>query len=161
MPPAYHPATGLSGITFRAVCANAPALTSDARPTARAKAAQRPAWPPPGSVLAPRGHGGAFRADGLGVHLAGRDLELVASPVAAGRAIAGDDEFAVDTAVVHVANVIANNIQAPVSRDDDTILNEKALDTLKIDHAKVESYYEEVYALLDDILDMLYYDIAA
>ena len=72
-----------------------------------------------------------------------------------------DNEFKVDTAILHVANVIANNIQAPISKDDDTILKIEALKILDIDKATVESYYEEVYNCMDDILQLLYYDLAA
>lgn len=71
------------------------------------------------------------------------------------------DDFKKDTAVVHVANVIANNIQAPISRDDDTLLNEQALIILGLDQTAVESYYTDVYEILDDVLQLLYYDMAA
>jgi len=70
-------------------------------------------------------------------------------------------EFKIDCAVIHVANVIANNIQAPISKDDDTILKQIALDTIGITQADVEGYYEQVYELLDNVLQMLYYDLAA
>ena len=87
--------------------------------------------------------------------------ETISQPIFHHHDLECNKEFAVDTAIVHIANVIANNIQAPVSRDDDTILKNEALQILKIDQATVESYYEEVYNLLDDVLEMLYYDLAA
>ena len=87
--------------------------------------------------------------------------ESLAQPILHHHDLASDEEFKTDTAIVHIANVIANNIQAPISKDDDTILNPEALKTLGIDQATVESYYEEVYNLLDDVLQLLYYDLAA
>jgi putative nucleotidyltransferase with HDIG domain len=87
--------------------------------------------------------------------------ETIAQPIYHHHDLACRDEFAIDTAIVHIANVIANNIQAPISRDDDTILKDEALETLRIDQATLESYYENVYQLLDDVLQMLYYDLAA
>ena len=71
------------------------------------------------------------------------------------------DSYKTDTAILHIANVIANNIQAPISSDDDTLLNPSALNTLSINEQDIEPYYESVYQLLDDILQTLYYDIAA
>ena len=70
-------------------------------------------------------------------------------------------EYISDCCVLHIANVIANNIQAPISADDDTILKPFALETIGISHSDVEKYYELVYALLDDVLKTLYYDVAA
>lgn len=87
--------------------------------------------------------------------------ETISEPIRHHHDLASDDEYKTDTAILHIANVIANNIQAPISRDDDTLLEVEALDILGIDEATVESYYEEVYNLLDDVLQMLYYDLAA
>ncbi|VAW94850.1 hypothetical protein MNBD_GAMMA21-2553 [hydrothermal vent metagenome] len=70
-------------------------------------------------------------------------------------------EFKTDSAVIHIANVIANNIQAPISKDDDTLLQQAALDTVGITQNDIEGYYEQVYELLDNVLQMLYYDLAA
>mgnify|MGYP000205163583 CR=1 FL=1 len=70
-------------------------------------------------------------------------------------------EFKADCAVIHIANVIANNIQAPISKDDDTLLQQAALDVVGITQNDIENYYEQVYELLDSILQMLYYDVAA
>lgn len=71
------------------------------------------------------------------------------------------DKYKTDTAIIHIGNVIANNIQAPISLDDDTLLNPVALEILHMDERRVEPYYETVYRLLDDLLQTLYYDIAA
>jgi len=87
--------------------------------------------------------------------------ESISIPVAHHHDLNTNDEFKKDAAVLHIANVIANNIQAPISRDDDTILKQEALDVLGLDQATVDSYYEQVYELLDDVLQLLYYDMAA
>lgn len=87
--------------------------------------------------------------------------ESISQPILHHHDLQSADEFKTDTAILHVANVIANNIQAPVSRDDDTILKIEALKILDIDKAVVESYYEEVYNLMDDVLQLLYYDLTA
>ena len=87
--------------------------------------------------------------------------ESISQPILHHHDLQSADEFKTDTAILHVANVIANNIQAPVSLDDDTILKIEALKILDIDKEVVESYYEEVYNLMDDVLQLLYYDIAA
>lgn len=87
--------------------------------------------------------------------------ESLSQPILHHHDLEAADEFKTDTAILHVANVIANNIQAPISRDDDTVLNPEALVILGIDQATVEAYYEEVYNLLDDVLQLLYYDLAA
>ena len=71
------------------------------------------------------------------------------------------DKYKTDTAIVHIGNVIANNIQAPISLDDDTLLNPLALQILCMDERRMESYYETVYQRLDHLLQTLYYDIAA
>lgn len=71
------------------------------------------------------------------------------------------NEYTVDCSVLHIANVIANNIQAPISKDDDTILKPFALKAVGINHNDIETFYEQVYLLLDDVLKSLYYDVAA
>lgn len=87
--------------------------------------------------------------------------QTISQPIAHHHDMQCDEAFNKDTAVLHIANVIANNIQAPVSRDDDTILMPEALEIMKLDQRAVEAYYQQVYELLDDILQLLYYDIAA
>ncbi len=72
-----------------------------------------------------------------------------------------EDDFKTDTCILHVANVIANNIQAPVSKVDDTILDQGALELLNLDQATIERYYGKVYSMLDELLELLYYDLAA
>lgn len=87
--------------------------------------------------------------------------DTISQPINHHHDLACPDEFKTDTAIVHIANVLANNIQAPISEDDDTIMKPEAIDILDIDQATIESYYEEVYNLLDDVLQLLYYDLAA
>jgi len=66
-----------------------------------------------------------------------------------------------DTALLHLANHIANNLQAPVSRDDDIVLNPRAIKILAIAPEMIEAVYEESYRHLDELLDIFYYEIAA
>jgi len=87
--------------------------------------------------------------------------DTIAIPVCHHHDLACADSYKTDTAILHIANVIANNIQAPISSDDDTLLNPSALNTLSMNKQDIEPYYESVYQLLDDILQTLYYDIAA
>lgn len=87
--------------------------------------------------------------------------ESIYVPIQHHHDLASPDQFQADTAIVHIANVIANNIQAPVSPDDDTLLDTRALEILGIDESTIEPCYETVYALLDDVLNELYYAIAA
>ena len=87
--------------------------------------------------------------------------ESISQPILHHHDLNSKKEFQTDTAILHVANVIANNIQAPISEDDDTLLKLEALEILAIDKTIVESYYEEVYNCLDEILQLLYYDLAA
>jgi HD-like signal output (HDOD) protein len=85
----------------------------------------------------------------------------IAKPIRHHHDLQSTDIYKTDTAILHMANVIANNIQAPISPDDDTLLNPLALNTLNMDERDIEPYYESVYQLLDQILQTLYYDIAA
>lgn len=87
--------------------------------------------------------------------------DTISTPIRHHHDLQSADEFKTDTAVVHIGNVIANNIQAPISPDDDTLLNPLALDILGLHEREVEPYYESVFRLLDQILQTLYYDIAA
>lgn len=70
-------------------------------------------------------------------------------------------QFPQETAVVHLANAIANNIQAPISPDDDPLLEESAVSSLGLDQSSIEAIHESVYAQLDEVLKVLYYDVAA
>jgi len=70
-------------------------------------------------------------------------------------------EYTTDCAVIHIANVMANNIQTPISKDDDTLLMSQALKEVNLDHSDLERYYEQVYELFDNVLQTLYYDVAA
>lgn len=63
-------------------------------------------------------------------------------------------------ALLHLANNIANNMQAPVSRDDDTVLNPRAIELLQLTPDSVEAIYEETYRHLDELLEIFYYDVA-
>lgn len=85
----------------------------------------------------------------------------IATPIRHHHDLQSADMYKTDTAILHIGNVIANNIQAPVSPDDDTLLNPLALKTLNMDERDIEPYYESVYQLLDQLLETLYYDIAA
>ncbi len=70
-------------------------------------------------------------------------------------------QYPQETAIVHLANAIANNIQAPISPDDDTLLDEAAIESLGLDQDTIEAFHETVYAQLDEVLKVLYYDMAA
>ncbi len=87
--------------------------------------------------------------------------EAITIPIRHHHDLMCSDHFKTDTAILHIANVIANNIQAPIASDDDTLLNPVALNTLAMDERDIEPYYESVYQTLDSILQALYYDIAA
>lgn len=87
--------------------------------------------------------------------------ETITIPVRYHHNLMCEDHFKPDTAILHVGNVIANNIQAPISSDDDTLLDPVALKILAMDERDIEPYYESVYQTLDSILQTLYYDIAA
>jgi len=86
--------------------------------------------------------------------------EAISVPVRHHHDLQCADKFKTDTAILHIGNVIANNIQTPVSSDDDTLLNPLALKTLAMDEQDIEPWYESVYQTLDSILQTLYYDIA-
>lgn len=65
-----------------------------------------------------------------------------------------------DTALLHLANNIANNMQAPISRDDDVVLNPRAVEILHLTPDMIEAVYEETYRHLDELLEIFYYDIS-
>ena len=69
--------------------------------------------------------------------------------------------FAVETAAVHIADCIANNIQSPVSADDDLPIQPVAWSILNLDPAILEGLHEEIYEQLDHSLNIIYYDLAA
>lgn len=87
--------------------------------------------------------------------------ESLATPIRHHHNLMSPDQYITDTAILHIANVIANNIQTPVSADDDTLLDPLALNALAMSEQDIEPYYESVYQTLDSILQTLYYDIAA
>ncbi|MFO7603388.1 MAG: HDOD domain-containing protein [Gammaproteobacteria bacterium] len=66
-----------------------------------------------------------------------------------------------ETAIVHLANVIANNIQPAISTDDDSIAEPLAWETLGLQATLLERLHEEVFQQLDDILNIFYYSHAA
>lgn len=70
-------------------------------------------------------------------------------------------DYAKDAAILHLANNIANNLQPPISRDDDTMLNPKAIELLQLTPEVIEAVYEETFQHLDALLEILYYEIAA
>jgi putative nucleotidyltransferase with HDIG domain len=67
----------------------------------------------------------------------------------------------IEAAITHVADIIANNIQTPVSPDDDTVMSDFALRLLGVNQPLLEKFHEDAYQSLDDILQALYYDLAA
>lgn len=72
----------------------------------------------------------------------------------------GPEPFLKDAALLHLANNIANNLQAPISRDDDTLLNPRAAEMLQLTPDMIEAVYEESYSHLDELLEIFYYDLA-
>ena len=65
--------------------------------------------------------------------------------------------FATETAVVHIADAIANNIQSPVSQDDDNPIESITWPILGLDSSLLERLHEEIFAVLDDSLKVMYY----
>lgn len=63
-----------------------------------------------------------------------------------------------ETAIVHIADVIANSLQAPISADDDNPIDKVALATLGLEVDILEKMHEKVYAQLDTSLKVIYYD---
>lgn len=70
-------------------------------------------------------------------------------------------KFHQEASIVHIANVIANNLQSPISRDDDTLLQPGLLQEMGITQIMFESFHEQVYLQLDNVLQVLYYELAA
>lgn len=104
-----------------------------------------------------------FTHDDMGVALlsAWQLPDTLCKPIEFHHALAGDNPWMRDAALIHLANNIANNLQAPVSRDDDTLLNPRALQLLQTDEHIIEAVHEETYRHLDQLLEILYYEVAA
>lgn len=69
--------------------------------------------------------------------------------------------FPMETAAIHIADVIANDIQIPISLDDDNLIKPVAWSTLGLEPGILEQLHEEIYAVLDDSLQTLYYEQVA
>jgi putative nucleotidyltransferase with HDIG domain len=104
-----------------------------------------------------------FTHDDVGVALmtAWHFPESLIEPIRSHVSLEGPEHYLKDAAILHLANHVANNLQAPISRDDDTILNPKAIELLHLTPEMVETIYEETYRHLDELLEIFYYDIAA
>lgn len=66
-----------------------------------------------------------------------------------------------ETAVIHIADAIANNIQTPLSLDDDNPIEDITWSTLGLDPSMLERLHEEVYEILDGSLQVLFYEQVA
>ena len=104
-----------------------------------------------------------FTHDEVGVALmsAWHFPESLIAPIRAHISLEATDEYIKDAALIHLANNIANNLQTPISRDDDTMLNPKALELLQLTPEIIETVYEETYRHMDALLEIFYYDVAA
>lgn len=104
-----------------------------------------------------------FTHDDVGVALmsAWHFPESIIEPVRAHVYLEAPETYLKDAALLHLANNIANNMQSPISRDDDTMLNPKAIELLQLAPETIEAIYEETYRHLDELLEIFYYDIAA
>lgn len=69
--------------------------------------------------------------------------------------------FPTETAVVHIAESIANNIQSPVSQDDDNPIEPICWSILGLEPNIMERLHEEVYEILDGSLQVMYYEQVA
>ena len=104
-----------------------------------------------------------FTHDDVGVALmtAWHFPESLIEPVRGHVGLNAPDQYLKDAALLHLANNIANNMQAPISRDDDTVLNPRAIELLQLSPEVIEAIYEETYRHLDELLQIFYYDLAA
>lgn len=69
--------------------------------------------------------------------------------------------FPTETAVIHIADSIANNIQTPLSKDDDNPIHPIAWSILGLESSIMERLHEEVYEVLDGSLQVMYYEQVA
>ena len=69
--------------------------------------------------------------------------------------------FPVETAVIHIADVIANDLQTPISLDDDNLIKPIAWPTINLQPSILEQLHEQIYAVLDGSLRTLYYEQVA
>jgi putative nucleotidyltransferase with HDIG domain len=69
--------------------------------------------------------------------------------------------FVRETAALHLADTIANNLQAPIAVEDDLLLYSGVWDLLGLDEKNLERFHELVYAQMDEVLQVFYYDQAA
>ena len=104
-----------------------------------------------------------FTHDEVGVALmtAWHFPESLVEPVRTHMSLDGTGQYSKDAALIHIANNIANNLQSPISRDDDAVLNPKAIELLQLTPEIIEEVYEETYRHMDVLLEIFYYDIAA
>ena len=70
-------------------------------------------------------------------------------------------KFPVETAAVHIADAIANDLQAPISLDDDHTIEDISWSMLGLDRGLMERLHEEVYEVLDGSLQVLFYEQVA
>lgn len=71
------------------------------------------------------------------------------------------ERFIKETAALHMADVIANNLQAPIATEDDLLLDECVWDLLALEEQRLERFHERVYEQMDEILQLFYYDQVA
>lgn len=84
--------------------------------------------------------------------------ETVVAGVAQHHSLQANSTFSNAAAITHLANVVANNLYAPVSTDDDNLLDPTALEILNLGSEKLEGIYEDTYTHMDEMLQLLYYD---
>jgi putative nucleotidyltransferase with HDIG domain len=104
-----------------------------------------------------------FTHDDVGVALmqAWHFPETVIAPIRAHVSLQGAEQYQKDAALIHLANNVANNLQTPISRDDDTVLDPRAAELLELTPEAIEAIYEDTYQHLDALLEVFYYDIAS